>query len=601
MVLVRGRPTLNLASSALIVGGAAVIAFALQHVAGVERVSGIYFVAVILCAMAYGLWYGVFAAFLATVAFDVVSEGPAFVPTLGDAQDLVNLLLFTAGAWVVSLYVEETRRERLALVRLSAADLEPDTSPYLRRVVELTFFRWRWLSESLLVLAAVFLVGASAGLAGAFERVGGPAAVPMVYLAGVVFSGGLLGARHSLITAILSVVCYDFFNVAPRYTLALDGATAGVYLVIFLAVGWQVGRFTEQVRYERLAVRRLFEVGGSFSATADEPTLRRLIAEGVSGVTGGRWVGVRDEAGRLAAQAGEAPLRGVPLQSARLVSQGRDLGEVSWTARPKDADRPTERTVALLLDLGAAAIARARIAEDNARLEAIAHAEDLRRALLASISHDFRTPLAGVLGSVTSLVDLYDQYDEKVRRDLLMNIREQAFRLSRYVENLLGMARVESHSLQAQLRPVPLEAFVYETWESLIDGLRAARPDVAVDEDLWVNADPVLLRQALSNVLDNAVKYTPPDKRVELSAVTEGDFVKLRVMDYGPGARGEMEQLFKPFFRARNSKAGGVGLGLFIARSFLEAMGGTITAKRRGGDDTGMIFELTLPRAEVSS
>jgi two-component system sensor histidine kinase KdpD len=578
---------------------ATLIAYALQRIGGVERVSGVYFVAVVISASAFGLWNGVLAAVMATAAYNFVCEG-GFVASLGDKQDIVNLILFCTGAWVVSLYVDEARRAREALKRLASAELEADTPPLLARIIDLAFFRWRALDEILRVLAAVFLSAASAGLGTLLALSGSPQLVAMVYLAGVVLAASLLGTRYALITAILNVIGYDYFNAVPRFTFTLDSATAGINLIIFLAVGWQVGRFTEQVRYERQAVRRLFEAGDSFSATADELTLRRLIAEAVSGVTGGRWAGVRDETGLLAAQSGQKPLTSAKLQSMRLVCEGRDLGEVSWSARARDDDRPTERTVAVLLELGAAAIARARISQDNARLEAVAQAEELRRALLASISHDFRTPLVGVLGSVTSLVDLYDQYDDAVRKDLLQNIREQAFRLSRYVENLLGMARVESQSLQPKPRPVPLEAFVYETWESLMDGTRAAIPEVAVDEAIWVAADPLLLRQALSNVLQNAIKYTPPDKTVQVSAAVDGDRVRLDVSDFGPGARGDLEDLFKPFFRARNSKAGGVGLGLFIARSFLEVMGGTITAKRRGGGETGMIFEFTLPKAEVS-
>jgi two-component system sensor histidine kinase KdpD len=260
-----------------------------------------------------------------------------------------------------------------------------------------------------------------------------------------------------------------------------------------------------------------------------------------------------------------------------------------------------EQTVGALLDLGGVAIARARISRENARLEAVAQAEELRRALLASVSHDFRTPLAGILGSATSLVDLYDKYDETVRRDLLLNIREQAYRLSRYVENLLGMSRVESQTLQAKLRPVPLEAFVFETWESIADGMRAGRPELVVPDEIWAMADPVLLRQALANVLENAVKYTPPGRRVQVAGRRADGRAILAVSDFGPGALGEdLEQLFNPFFQARNSRAGGVGLGLFVARSFMEAMGGSISAKRRDGPETGMIFELSLPLAEAS-
>jgi two-component system sensor histidine kinase KdpD len=149
---------------------------------------------------------------------------------------------------------------------------------------------------------------------------------------------------------------------------------------------------------------------------------------------------------------------------------------------------------------------------------------------------------------------------------------------------------------------VPLEAFVFETWESIADGLQAGRPEVAVPEEIWVMADPVLLRQALTNVLENAVKYTPPGRRVQVDARRADGLATLAVSDFGPGVPGEdLEQLFKPFFQAHNGKAGGVGLGLFVSRSFMEAMGGSIEATRRNGPETGMIFEFSLPTAEAFS
>jgi two-component system sensor histidine kinase KdpD len=594
---------------------ASLLATALQRMLGVERIFALYFVAVVLSAAAFGLWHGLLAAGLSTIAFDVVSEGPSFSAALGSKQDLVNAVAFICGAWVAGLYIDEARRERDALARLTRVPDEASSSRALMRLIEVAFFTWPPLAETLRLLAAVFLSLASVGIGSIVSVAVGPLPVSMVYLAGVVSAAVILGARYALITAIFNAIGYDVFVLEPRLSLSLYSQAAGLNLVVFLAVGWQVGRFAERVRYERQAVRSMFEAGSSFSATADEPTLRRLIAEAVSALNGGRYVLVRDERGEGAVEAGPRPAPGRPRaaqsgpiqttdghwRTRALKFQASPLGSVTWLHGGSDPDRPVEQTVGALLVLGSAAIARARISRENARLEVVAQAEELRRALLASVSHDFRTPLAGILGSATSLVDLYDKYDEVVRRDLLLNIREQAYRLSRYVENLLGMARVESQILQAKLRPVPLEAFVLETWESIADGLRAERPDVAVPEDIWVMADPVLLRQALSNVLENAAKYTPPDRRVQVAGRRAKGQIILAVSDFGSGAPGEdLEQLFKPFFRARNSKAGGVGLGLFVARNFIEAMGGTIKAERRGGAVTGMIFNLSLPIAEAS-
>jgi two-component system sensor histidine kinase KdpD len=602
-----------LLTSALVLVAGGVTLF-LQRGLQLDRLSAVYFVAVIISAAAFGVWYGLLAAIAATVTANLASTGYGVHLTLGSKQDLVSFGLFVCGAWVAGLYIDEARRERDALAQLTRPPVGAEAHPTLLRLIELAFFTWAPLAEALRVLASVFLGVASIGIGAIVAAAVGPSSVSMLYLGGVVAAAMILGARYALVTAIVNAVAYAVL-VGPHSSVTLDSQAAGVNLVVFLAVGWQVGRFAERGRYERQAVRSLFEAGGGFSATADEPTLRRLIAEAVSALNGGRYVIVRDETGEITVEAGPRPATAPPRfqpgepirrrdahwRARTLDFQGQSLGSVTSLGAGIDPDRPVEQTVDALLNLGGAAIARARISRDNARLEAVAQAEELRRALLASISHDFRTPLAGILGSATSLVDLYDKYDERVRRDLLLNIREQAYRLSRYVENLLGMSRVESHTLKAALRPVPLEAFVFETWGSLADGLHAERPAVAVPEDLWAMADPVLLRQVLANVLENAVKYTPPGRQVQVAGRRAAGFVTLEVSDFGPGATvDDLEQLFKPFFRARNSKTGGVGLGLFVARSFMEAMGGTITARRRGGAETGMIFELSLPVAETS-
>lgn len=588
----------------LLATGAALV---LQQGLQIQAVTAVYFVAVIVSSAAFGLWYGLFAALVATAAANLGAGGPGLHLALGSRQDLVNLVVFVCGAWVAGLYIDEARRERDALARLTRPPQEPGSNPALLRLIKFAFFTWAPLAEVLRLFAALVLSAASIGIGSIVAQGEGLHPVSMVYLAGVVAAAMILGARYALITAVLNVVAYDFFAAAPPHSLSHDTQAAGFNLIVFLAVGWQVGRFAERIRYERQVLRNLFEAGGSFSATADEPTLQRLIADAVSALNGGRYVIVRDEAGAVAAEAGVRAASSPPAAARRwprrtIAFQETPLGSVSWLAADSDPDRPVEQSIDRLLDLGAAAIARSRIARENARLEAVAQAEELRRALLASVSHDFRTPLAGILGSATSLVDLYDRYDETVRRDLLLNIREQAYRLSRYVENLLGMSRVESQTLRAELRPVPLEAFVYETWESIADGMGAERPDVAVPEDTWVMADPVLLRQALANVLENAVKYTPPGRRVLVASRQAQGEATLAVSDFGPGLGDEdLERMFKPFFRGRNKKAGGVGLGLFVTRSFMEAMGGRVTGRRRGGAETGMIFELSLPIAEASS
>jgi len=592
-----------------VVLAATLVALMLERGMGVSGPSVLFFGAVLVCAGWLGVWYGLLAAVAATLAYNLTGSAPSLHFAFGAKQDLVNLVVYSVGAWIAGLYVDETRRERdafLSVVHRPRAQSSGALLPRLRGLLG-----WPPLVEALRLAAALLISVSSLGIGVLVTRAVGPAAVSMIYLSGVVLAASLLGARYSLITALVNVVAYDYFVVEPRYTLALNSAVAGVNLIVFLAVGWQVGRFTERVRYERRAVRSLFDAGRSFSATADEQTLRELICEAVLMVSGARYVAVCDEAGRTisrsAARGQEPPpaslLRAddpAPAQGAwrahALTAEGRTFGRVIWTRGPPDEERLVEATVSVLVDLGAAAISRARLTAEHAELEVVAQAEQLRRALLASVSHDLRTPLAGILGSATSLIDHFDKYDRRIQRDLLANIREQAHRLSRYIENLLGMTRLESGTLQPQLQPVALETVVVEAWETIAENAGPTRPALDIEDGLEVLADPTLLRQVLWNLLENAVKFSPSGSTIEVAGRLVDEAVTLTIRDEGPGLpEDEAEQLFDPFVRGRHTKAAGFGLGLFIARSFLEAMGAAIRARPAKDARGGLLFELTLP------
>ncbi|HEX6859636.1 MAG TPA: DUF4118 domain-containing protein [Caulobacteraceae bacterium] len=601
----------RLALSLFFIVAASTIAWALAYGLGVQRVSMIYLVAVLLCAAWLGTTYGILSAVAATVAFNLLfGPPPLFELALGTRQDIVNLVVFVGSAWVVGLYADELRRSYEALARLSRFDdgahaLGPYGAPDERRGA--------WLRELLRLAGAFGFTAMAAAVATlAFDVLDIPR-VSMVFLAFVVIAAMALGTRFALIASVLSVLVFDFLFVEPRFTLQLETLQAGANLVVFAGTAWLVGTFAEQVRYERRAVRSLFLAGRGLSATADEATLRAIICDAVCAATGGRAAVLRDENGAVCCERGDLP-EGDPPPGVEgegfatvggwrirpLAVEGRAFGSVAWYA-PRSwtqPDLPVDRTVNVLVDIGAAAIARARLSAENARMEVIARTEELRRALLASVSHDVRTPLAGILGSATSLLEYGERYDAAVRQDLLSNIREQAHRLNRYVENLLGMTRLEAGALEARPQRVALEPLALETWET-IAGLVGERapPRFEIDAGLYASADPTLLRQALGNVLENAVKYSGKGDIEILGDVTDDEAV-LIVVDRGPGVRGEdLHRLFEPFERGKTAQAGGFGLGLFIARSFMEAMGGSIIVGNRDDGASGLAVRLIMPKA----
>jgi two-component system, OmpR family, sensor histidine kinase KdpD len=246
----------------------------------------------------------------------------------------------------------------------------------------------------------------------------------------------------------------------------------------------------------------------------------------------------------------------------------------------------------------ALAIERGLLAEEAQAAHVRAEAERLRNALLSSVSHDLRTPLASITGGVSSLLESGDSLDAETQRELLRSVHEEAERLNRLVQNLLEMTRLESGSVQ-----------VRKDWHSIEELVGAAlgrfnrrlgqRPIVTrIPADLpLVPLDPVLIEQVLVNLLDNALKYTPPESPIEIAARVEGDGVTVEVADRGPGLPpGEERRVFDKFYRGRAVADRGVGLGLAICQGIVEAHGGRIWAENRPGG--GVAFRFTLAGKE---
>ena len=270
-----------------------------------------------------------------------------------------------------------------------------------------------------------------------------------------------------------------------------------------------------------------------------------------------------------------------------------------------DGDKPgplltpdQRRLLDALMDQAALAIERVRLVEDLDRAKRAVETDRLRSALLTSISHDLKTPLAAVLGSAETLRSLSDALDEHEKADLVATIIDESERLNRFIANLLDMTRLESGAI------VP-NAALHDLGEIVGSALRRAgkilaqhRVEVDLANDLpMVEIDPVLFEQALFNLLDNAAKYAPAGTTVHIQSWRDQDSVGLRVLDEGDGIpSNDLEHIFDKFYRARKADhvRAGTGLGLAIGRGFVEAMQGTIVAANRA-DRTGAEFTITLP------
>ncbi|MDI3386315.1 DUF4118 domain-containing protein [Streptomyces sp. B-S-A8] len=249
------------------------------------------------------------------------------------------------------------------------------------------------------------------------------------------------------------------------------------------------------------------------------------------------------------------------------------------------------RVLAAFAAQAAVVLDRQRLQDEADRARALAEGNRIRTALLAAVSHDLRTPLAGIKASVTSLRSDDVEWSEEDRAELLEGIEDGADRLDHLVGNLLDMSRLQTGTVMPLIRAVDLDEVV----PMALGGVPEGSVDLDIPEALpIVEVDKGLLERAVANIVENAVKYSPEGRRVTVSGSALGDRVEVRVVDRGPGVPDDAkDRIFEPFQRYGDAPRGaGVGLGLAVARGFVEAMGGTLNAEDTPGGGLSMVLTL---------
>jgi two-component system, OmpR family, sensor histidine kinase KdpD len=282
----------------------------------------------------------------------------------------------------------------------------------------------------------------------------------------------------------------------------------------------------------------------------------------------------------------------VPLMGSR----GR-VGVMALFPSPESRlDDPDERQLLYTIaGLIGSALERTQLAEEARRASLRIETEQLRNALLSSVSHDLRTPLGVVTGATSALLEDDVPKDDATRRQLLVTAHEEAQRLNRLVRNLLDMTRLEAGALKVQKDLQPLEEVVGSALDRMEDRLRGREVTTSIPAGLpLVPFDAILIEQVLINLLENATKYSPAGTPIEVRAQAREGEVEVEVADRGPGvARQDAERVFDKFYRVREGEGGGVGLGLTICRGIVSAHGGRIWVEERSGG--GAAFRFTLP------
>ena len=479
----------------------------------------------------------------------------------------------------------------------------------------------KWTRENTIAYAGVVvLVGLAGGVSTILDRYSLGADLGMIFLASVLIAGLAWGLRPALAAAALAIATYNFFFLEPRFSFRIGHAADVLTFAIFIAVagvtGWLTGRVRDQARLSSRrasAVTALLAASRRLSAGATLGETAHALAEQASAAAGARAVVLlpHEDTVQLAAGApGEVTLSTTDLTAARWAWDKREaagkgtgtLPQIDWTFRPLIGVRgragvagietsaapgvDDERLVLALLDQGAVALERAELAAATVENEALRRSDKLRAALLNSISHDLRTPLSTVMGSATTLIDYDATLKPGVRADLLVSIREEADRLNRYVGDLLDMTRLEGGALKTRsewtdVRDV-LTAATHRVERRL--GARTLLRDFP-PELTSVRVDPSLLEQAIVNILENAIEYSPDGLPIEAAVYEDRGNVVISIEDEGPGIpKADIERIFEKFRRleepsdrARKDRKG-AGLGLSIAKGFVEAMGGRIAA-----------------------
>ena len=468
-----------------------------------------------------------------------------------------------------------------------------------------------------------------------------PTNLVMLYLAIVVIAAVYLGRGPAILASVLSVLLFDFFFVDPRLTFAVRDTQ---YLLTFaglLIVGLVISALTAQAREQADAAMRretetaaLYELSRDLAAALSRNDLLRTVTQHVASTFGrdvvlllpeesgadrlvvaatsdgldlpadelavADWVYRRGQpAGRNTTTLPAASLRYLPMKTARGV-----VG-VLGVAGPGQPQRHLTSEQRRLMDAfanqAALSVERDNLAKQARQAEVLQVTEKLQAALLNSISHELRTPLVSITGALSTLLADAGRLDPAAERALVENAHEEAERLNHLVGNLLDMTRLEAGALAIRREPSDIQDVIGAALGQLGARLhgRAVRVDLPAEMPL-VPLDFVPIVQVLVNLLDNALKYAPPDQPITVRARVQGEQVVIEVADRGPGIPPEdLERVFDRFYRLQHpGSVGGTGLGLSICRGVVEAHGGRIHAQNR--PDGGAAFTLALPLREAA-
>lgn len=456
--------------------------------------------------------------------------------------------------------------------------------------------------------AYLLIAGFVAILAAALNAFGIPLRRPtaILFLLTIVLSGLFWGRWPPIIVAIGGVLFIDYFLTGPPGAFSAPSWRETILLSGLLAAGLAVGALSERMSAIRQKVRALAESG---------QLLKMLLREGAGAalvvVLALALNAFRAPPGRLVVIGPFFLIIGLtallwggrPASVAAIVAV--IMVDYFFFGRPNDFSAPSPRETALSLGLLAGALLLGTFADHmrEARREArrLTQSDRLQRTLLRVISHDLKTPLTTIMGSLQTSLDQRLNLKEETRRELVTIAYDQANRLNRLVTGILEMTQLETGAVGVRREPCQLADVVHEALGQLHETLHEHQCQITLPPSLpAVKADLVLLSHALANLLHNAAKFSPSASPIEITAVVSDGDVMVSVADRGPGIpAGDLDRVFEKFYGLRRSPTqpssmGGAGLGLAVAKGIVEAHGGRIWAEQREGGGTIIMMSLPL-------
>jgi two-component system sensor histidine kinase KdpD len=484
-------------------------------------------------------------------------------------------------------------------------------------------------------LMALLFVAIGLAAAELIQPVFGIENVDLVFLTAVVSVASRYGLWPSLLASVAASLCYNFFFLPPVYTFTITDPTNVAAFFLFMLIAILVSNVAARVRSQAdTAIGRvrttesLYAFSRKLAGTATLDDVLWATAYQIALMLKVRVVLLLPQGGMLTVMTGYPPedeLDQADLAAAnwawsndRPAGRGSDTlpggkrlflpmrtgrGPIGVIGIDDDKTGPLltpdqRRLLDALVDQGALAIERVLLVEDMDRVKRTVESDRLRGALLTSISHDLKTPLASVLGAASTLRDLGSGFSDAQKQELLATVIEESERLNRFIANLLDMTKLESGAI------VPNTAR-HDIGEIVGSALRRAGKilvhhtvQLALAAELpMLELDAVLFEQVIFNLLDNAAKYAPDGTTISIHATRDKDTILLQVMDEGSGIPpAELDSVFDKFYRAEKGDhvRPGTGLGLAISRGFVEAMHGTISAANRT-DRSGAVLTIRLP------